>query len=137
MFLKKMLNVKLCSQRHIQNQVEHLRLSSSSLHLNHMLKMYLIREKTYNCENSRRKSVLLTMEQFDFSKFEILQWNGIINKEGFLNQHLLQVLKLLVFVLFSFFINLNIMFKTIFSRAMVLYLIAKVERKKINSLFKT
>ena len=50
-----------------------------------MLKMYLIREKTYNCENSRRKSVLLTMEQFDFSKFEILQWNGIINKEGFLN----------------------------------------------------
>ena len=133
MFLKKMLNVKLCSQRHIQNQVEHLRLSSSSLHLNHMLKMYLIREKTYNCENSRRKSVLLTMEQFDFSKFEILQWNGIINKEGFLNQHLLQVLKLLVFVLFSFFINSNIMFKTIFSRTTVLYLIAKVERK--NKLF--
>ena len=133
MFLKKMLNVKLCSQRHIQNQIEHLRLSLSSLRLNHMLKMYLIREKTYNCENSGRKSVLLTMEQFDFSIFEILQSNGIINKEGFLNQHLLQVLKLLVFVLFSFFINSNIMFKTIFSRTTVLYLIAKVERK--NKLF--
>ena len=49
------------------------------------VKMYLIREKTYNCENSGRKSVLLTMEQFDFSIFEILQSNGIINKEGFLN----------------------------------------------------
>ena len=43
------------------------------------------REKTYNCENFGRKISLLTIEQyFFFSKFEIKQWNGIINK-GFLN----------------------------------------------------
>ena len=47
------------------------------------------------------ESLLLTMEHF-FLKFEIMQRNGIIN-EGFLNQHLLKVLKLLAFVLFSFF----------------------------------
>ena len=54
-----------------------------------------------------------------FSKFEITQWNDVItkkksNKEGFLNQRLLKVLKLLVFVLFSFFIISNIMVKTFF-----------------------
>ena len=37
--------------------------------------------------------------------------------------------KLLVFLLFSFFIISNIMDKTFFSRITVLYLIAKVERK--------
>ena len=39
----------------------------------------------------------------------------------------LKVLKLLEFVLFYFFISLNIMLKT-FSRTMVLYLIAKVNK---------
>ena len=32
-----------------------------------------------------RKSLLLAIEQFLFLKFEIMQWNGIINKEGFFN----------------------------------------------------
>ena len=49
-----------------------------------------------------------------FLKFEIMQWNGVINKEGFLNQDLLKVSKLLVFVLSSFFIISNIMVKTFF-----------------------
>ena len=31
------------------------------------------------------ESLLLTIEQFFFSKFEIMQWNDIISKEGFLN----------------------------------------------------
>ena len=35
-------------------------------------------KKTYNSENFRRKSLLLTMEHF-FSKFEITQWNGTFN----------------------------------------------------------
>ena len=49
-----------------------------------------------------------------FLKFEIMQWNGVINKEGFLNQDLFKVSKLLVFVLSSFFIISNIMVKTFF-----------------------
>ena len=49
-----------------------------------------------------------------FLKFEIMQWNGVINKEGFLNRDLLKVSKLLVFVLSSFFIISNIMVKTFF-----------------------
>ena len=73
--------------------------------LNHILKMYFDRiafrfqffhnslfcEKAYNCENFRIKSLLLTKEQLFFTKFKIMQWNGIINKQGFLNQHLLKV----------------------------------------------
>ena len=68
-----------------------------SLWLNHILKTYSIRlncllgsifyttcEKTYNCENLGRKSLLLTIEHF-LSKFKIIQWSGVINKEGFLN----------------------------------------------------
>ena len=43
------------------------------------------REKTYNCENFGRKILLLTIEQYFFSKFKITRWNGVINKEGFLN----------------------------------------------------
>ena len=67
------------------------------LRLSHNLKTYLIRsnwlsvpyflhnspfsEKTYNCENLARKSLLLTMEQnFFFSKSEITRWNGVITK---------------------------------------------------------
>ena len=71
-----------------------------SLRLSHILKMFSriafrflflhnspFREKTYNSENIRRKSLLLTVEHFFSSKFEIMQWNGItiISKEGFLN----------------------------------------------------
>ena len=37
-------------------------------------------KKTYNCENFWRKSLLLTIEQFFFSKFKIMQWNTVINK---------------------------------------------------------
>ena len=58
--------------------------------------MYLIRwnyiswknspfhEKPYNAEIFGKKSLSLTVEHF-FPIFEIMQWNGIINKEGFLN----------------------------------------------------
>ena len=69
-----------------------------SLWLNHILKTYSIgsncllgsifyttREKTYNCENFRSKSLLLTIERFFFLKFEITQWSSVINKAGFLN----------------------------------------------------
>ena len=69
----------------------------SSLRLNHILKAYLIWlnclqvlfflffyfsisifcEKAWNCENFGRKSAM--------------EWNWIITKEGFLNQHLLKV----------------------------------------------
>ena len=38
-------------------------------------------EKTYNSEHFGRKSFLLTAEHFFFSKFEITQWNGAINKQ--------------------------------------------------------
>ena len=40
-----------------------------------------------------------------------------------------QLFKLVVFVLFSFFVS-NIMVKTFFPRTTVFYLIGKVERKK-------
>ena len=68
-----------------------------SLWLSHMVKTYLVpfrfhflhnspfREKTYDSENFGRKTLLLTMKHFFFLKFEITQWNGVINKEGFLN----------------------------------------------------
>ena len=39
--------------------------------------------KKFTTENFRRKSPLLTVEQF-FSKFGITQWNGVISK-GFLS----------------------------------------------------
>ena len=69
-----------------------------SFQLSHILKRFLIRsnclkfhflynspfrEKTYNSENGGRKSLSLRMEHF-FLKFKIMQWNGGINKEGFL-----------------------------------------------------
>ena len=39
-------------------------------------------EKTYNSENFGRKSLLFTMERNSkISKFEIMQWNGAINKQ--------------------------------------------------------
>ena len=85
-----------------------------SLRLNHILKAYSIlsncllgyifytnREKTYNCENFGRKSLLLTIEHFFFLKFKIAKWSGVINKEGFLNQHLLSA-KLAAFFPFLF-----------------------------------
>ena len=68
-----------------------------SLWLSHISKTYLIafrfhfshnspfREKTCHSENFRRKSLLLTKEHFYFSKFETMQWNGVVNEEGFLN----------------------------------------------------
>ena len=77
-----------------------------SLWLNHILKMYLIRLnclqvpffkqlillwKSYNSENFGSKTLLLTIEQFLFSKLEITKWNSVIDKEGFLNQYLLKV----------------------------------------------
>ena len=37
-------------------------------------------KKTYNSENFGRISPLLTMEHF-FSKFKIMQWDGIFNKQ--------------------------------------------------------
>ena len=85
-----------------------------SLRLNYILKAYLtrsnclqipfftqhtLREKTYNCENF----CLVNNRTISFSKFEIMQWNDVINKKGFLNQHLLKLLKLLHCFLFSLF----------------------------------
>ena len=59
----------------------------------------------------------------------------LLKKKGFLNQHLIKVSKLLVFVLLSFFIISNIMIKIFFSRITVLYLIAEVERKEKTFFF--
>ena len=62
----------------------------------------LVKKRT--TENLGRKSLLLTKEQFFFFlKFKIARWSGVISKEGFLNQHLLKVLKLLHCFLFSLF----------------------------------
>ena len=75
------------------------------LRLSHILKTYLIRsnwlsvpyflhnspfsEKTYNCENFARKSLLLTMEQnFFFRNLKLrdgMASSPKMNKEGFLN----------------------------------------------------
>ena len=33
----------------------------------------------------KKLTTVLTIEQFFFSKFEITQWNGVNEKEGFLN----------------------------------------------------
>ena len=64
-----------------------------SLQLSHILKTYSIafklhflhnssfRQKTCNPENFGRKSLLLTLEHFFFSKFKITHWNGAINKQ--------------------------------------------------------
>ena len=38
------------------------------------------REKASNSEKFGRKSILLKVEQFFFLKFEITQWNSVINK---------------------------------------------------------
>ena len=57
------------------------------------------------------------MGQFFFEiRSYAMEWghHKKMNKEGFLKSHLLKVLKLLVFVLFSVFIILNIMVKTFF-----------------------
>ena len=43
--------------------------------------LYTTREKTYHCENFGRKSLLLTIKQYFFWKFEIMQWSGIISKD--------------------------------------------------------
>ena len=43
-----------------------------------------LREKLATVKSLWEK-VLLTIEQFLFLKFEIMQWNGVISKEGFLN----------------------------------------------------
>ena len=70
-----------------------------SLRLNHILKTYLIGliplgsnfckthpfMKKLATVKTSGESLLLTIEQFFFSKFEIMQWNDIISKEGFLN----------------------------------------------------
>ena len=58
------------------------------------------REKTYNSEKVLEEKVFLLKWDTFFSKFEIMPWNGVINREGF--------------VLFSFFIISNIMVKTFF-----------------------
>ena len=47
-------------------------------------KIYIFCEKTYNCQNFGRKIILLTIEEYFFSKFKITRWNSAINKEGFL-----------------------------------------------------
>ena len=47
-------------------------------------KTCILCEKTYNCQNFGRKIILLTIEEYFFSKFEITWWNGAINKESFL-----------------------------------------------------
>ena len=88
-----------------------------SLPLNHILKTYLIRSnclqvpffyitrfflKKLTTVKTLGESPLLTIEQL-FSKFEITQWKGVINKEGFLIQPMLKVLKLLHCFLFSLF----------------------------------
>ena len=98
----------------------------------HFLHNSCFREKTYTCENFGRKSLLLTMEQFFFEmQNDTMEWHQYkkMNK-GFLNQHLLKVLKLLVFILFSFFHYFKYYGQNIFSRTVVPYLIAKVERKE-------
>ena len=83
------------------------------LRLNHILKTYLIgcifytihffAKKNYNCENFWRKSLLLRIEKIFLSKFEIMQWNAVISKEGFLNYHRLNVSKPLHCFLLSLF----------------------------------
>ena len=121
------------------------------LRLSHILTMYLI---CSNCLQvpfftqltlSRKKLATLQLLKYQekksfvnngtifFLKFKIMQQNNVITKNKvFLNQHLLKVLNLLVFVLLSFFIISNIMVKT-FLRTAVPYLITKVVRK--NKLF--
>ena len=47
-------------------------------------------EKAYNWKLRNKKSFVNKRTTF-FTKFKIMQWNGIINKQGFLNQHLLKV----------------------------------------------
>ena len=65
-----------------------------SLRLSHILKCTFrfqfwhnstFPEKAYNCENLRKKKSFVNNRTIFFSKFEIMQWNGAINKEGFLN----------------------------------------------------
>ena len=46
-----------------------------------LIELPLSSKKTYNYENFGRKRLLLTMEHFFFSKFEITQWICIINIE--------------------------------------------------------
>ena len=88
-----MLNVKLCSQSHISNQVKHLRwscftsvkpyfknvLSSIELPLGSIFYATHPFVKKLRTVKTGREILLLMIEQYFF--FEI----GIINKEGFLN----------------------------------------------------
>ena len=94
-----MLNVKLCSQRHILTQVKHLRwsfLTSVKPYFKNVLSLIELPlgsiyyathpfMKKLTTVKTGRKILLLTIEQYFFSKFEITRWNGVINKEGFLN----------------------------------------------------
>ena len=84
-------------------------------------------EKTYNCENFRRKSLLLTMGHFFFSKFKIKPWNGIITKNEYSFFKLASV-KSVKTTLFFFIIS-NAIVKIFFQES---YLIAKVERKEFS-----
>ena len=93
-----MLNVKLCSQRHILTQVKHLRwsfLTSVKPYFKNVLSLIELPlgsiyyathpfMKKLTTENWEKNSFLNNRAVF-FSKFEIARWNGIINKEGFLN----------------------------------------------------
>ena len=90
--------MKLCSQMHIMNQVEHLRWSFLTsvkpyfiniLNLiDHFLHNSPFHEKTYNCENFGRKSLVLTIEQFFFWNSKLhsgmvssqKKWHGRIKK---------------------------------------------------------
>ena len=76
------------------------------------------------------------MEQFFLRNSKFCDGMGLpqkMNKEGFLICHLLKVLKLPMFVLFSFFYYFKYYGQNIFSWTTVPYVRAKVERK--NKLF--
>ena len=90
-----MLNVKFCSQRHIQNQVKicngafftsvkpYFKNVLNSIELPLSFVFYTTHPFVKNLailKTSREKLFLLTMEHF-LSKFEIMQWNGAINKQ--------------------------------------------------------
>ena len=86
-------------------------------------------EKTYNCENFRIKSLLLTMGHFFFfSKFKIKPWNGIVTKNEYSFFKLVSV-KSVKTTFFFFFIISNAIVKMFFQES---YLIAKVERKEFS-----
>ena len=69
----------------------------------------------YTTLKTSREKVFCYQWNIFFSKFEITEWNGVISKEG---------LCLYCFHYFQYYSQ------NIFSRIMVLHLIAKVERKE-------